>query len=172
MDVSLVMVVSDMFVDQELLEAKMTCEEENISYRFVSFSGGAVTGAGGLSVMTDALPSRDTLLSYQAIVLVDSEQEFCESDATQLTQMINEYVSHGKAIATIGSSILLLRSSDILAQRRVAAPQETRTVLESCGATLVDEPVVVDGTLFSAQGVQQTYQLIHALADYLRKEYS
>jgi transcriptional regulator GlxA family with amidase domain len=172
MNVSIAILVPDRFIDEEVLETKMICEEENVGYHFFSFSGGSITGVGGLNLVTDTLPSLEELAGFQALLLVESNDSFSGSDASHLSKIADEIFFRGKAIVSIGAAIQLLFGSGILKDRRVAVPQDLISIVKQQGATVVDEPVVVDGTFFSAQGVQQTYQLVHALCDHLRKEYS
>jgi protease I len=71
-----------------------------------------------------------------------------DSDAVQLVKAL---VAAGKPIAAICHGPWLLVEADILRGRRATSWPSIRTDLRNAGATVVDEPVVVDGHIITSR---------------------
>lgn len=68
-------------------------------------------------------------------------------------RIIGSFMDGGKPVAAIGEGVSLLALSERIKARTVAAPADQRAALESAGAQLSDEPVVVDKALVTARGL-------------------
>lgn len=77
-------------------------------------------------------------------------------------RFVNNFCSQRKPIAALGHGAQILISAEVIDGVRITAPRSIHTDLENAGADVVEEPLVIDGTILSIQ-------VDSALPIYIRK---
>ena len=68
-----------------------------------------------------------------------------------LIRVTRSFVATGKPVASVCHGIEVLATAGVIGGKRVTTVRKCRFDAEICGATYVDEPVVVDGNLVTAR---------------------
>jgi putative intracellular protease/amidase len=88
---------------------------------------------------------------YAALVLLGDEGAGSAEDP-RLVQLTREFLASDKPVAVFGGALSVILNAGGAAGRTVAAHAPLKALLETAGATQVDEPIHVDGSLITAQG--------------------
>jgi putative intracellular protease/amidase len=91
---------------------------------------------------------------YAALVLLGDSAAGAEKDP-RLGQLTREFLASDKPVAAFGGALAVILEAGGAAARTVVAHGPLKAPLEGAGATLVDEPIHVDGSLITAQGSVQ-----------------
>ncbi|MDP9127114.1 MAG: DJ-1/PfpI family protein [Pseudomonadota bacterium] len=79
-------------------------------------------------------------------------------------RIINHFIDAGKPVAAIAEGVELLALFGKLEERIIVAPAASRAELEKAGATVIDQPQVIDGNLLTADGTDIQGWVAEALA--------
>ncbi|MHA4816640.1 type 1 glutamine amidotransferase domain-containing protein [Streptomyces aculeolatus] len=78
---------------------------------------------------------------------------------------VRDFMASGKPVATICHGPWTLAEADVLRGRRLTSWPSVRTDLRNAGAEVVDEEVVIDGSLISSRGPQDLPAFCAAVVD-------
>ena len=160
------------FKDEEYLKTKEKLEEAGIEVKTFSNLSGTAKGADGTEVEI-ALTLRDLNIDdYDAIVFIGGPGALENLDNDQSYQIAQEAVSKNKILAAICISPVILAKSGVLNGKRATVwssilDKSPIVRLEENGAMYVNQPVVVDGNIITANGPQTASQFGEAIAEKL-----
>jgi len=78
-------------------------------------------------------------------------------------RIISHFLDAGKPIAAVGMGVSLLAIEQKLRGRAVTGPAEIQDRLQESGARWCEEPVVVDGSLITAEGQDHLVQFVESI---------
>lgn len=118
----------------------------------VSITGNkAVTGAYGVPVVADYLFEDAALQSADMLVLPGGIPGSTNLNAHEgLRKLLTDFCRQGKYIAAICAAPLVFGSLDLLNGKKAVCYPGKEPLLT--GATVVDEPVVIDGNIITGKG--------------------
>jgi len=160
------------FKDEEYLKTKEKLEEAGIEVETFSNLSGTAKGADGTEVEI-ALTLRDLNVDdYDAIVFIGGPGALENLDNDQSYQIAQEAVSKNKILAAICISPVILAKSGVLNGKRATVwssilDKSPIVKLEENGAMYVNQPVVVEGNIITANGPQAASQFGEAIAEKL-----
>ncbi len=121
-----------------------------------------VHGRFALVIHPDVLISELTPSDYAAIALPGGFRShgYSEIYNTRVYNLIQDIHSQGGTIATLCVGILPVAEAGLLKGKRATCYPHSRhdnlAQLDQCGATVVDEPIVVDDRIISCSGPAQS----------------
>ncbi len=151
------------FRDEEYFEPRRVFEGAGMEVVTASSREGPVRGALGGWARADrflaALRARD----HDAVLFVagDGAREFVESRTAW--RLAREALDQGKVLGATCLAPLILARAGLLRERRVTAWPEVRDEVARAGALVVDDPVVVDERLVTADGPQSARRFAEAV---------
>ncbi len=151
------------FRDEEYFEPRRVFEGAGMEVVTASSREGPVRGALGGWARADrflaALRARD----HDAVLFVggDGAREFVESRTAW--RLAREALERGKVLGATCLAPLILARAGLLRERRVTAWPEVRDEVARAGALVVDDPVVVDERLVTADGPQSARRFAEAV---------
>ena len=80
-------------------------------------------------------------------------------------ELIKQFARQGKPVAAICHGPWLLIEADLVRGRTATSWPSIRTDLRNAGATVVDQPVVVDGNVVTSRNPQDVEEFTNALID-------
>jgi protease I len=80
-------------------------------------------------------------------------------------ELIKQFARQGKPVAAICHGPWLLVEADLVRGRTATSWPSIRTDLRNAGATVVDQPVVVDGNVVTSRNPQDVEEFTNALID-------
>jgi protease I len=80
-------------------------------------------------------------------------------------ELIKQFARQGKPVAAICHGPWLLIEADLVRGRTATSWPSIRTDLRNAGATVVDQPVVVDGNIVTSRNPQDVEEFTNALID-------
>jgi protease I len=82
-----------------------------------------------------------------------------------VVQLIRDFAGQGKPVAAICHGPWLLIEADLLRGKRATAWPSIRTDLRNAGATVVDQPAVVDGNIVTSRSPEDVEEFTRAVID-------
>jgi protease I len=108
-------------------------------------------GKYGVPFTSDISASEVNLNEYDAIIIPGGKAPDRLRMHKDLVDIVREANNAGKVIASICHGPQMLIEADIVRGRTVTSYQSVRTDLKNAGANVVDESVVIDGTLVTSR---------------------
>ncbi|MCQ8894762.1 MAG: DJ-1/PfpI family protein [Methanolinea sp.] len=168
----LVVVAPENYRDEELTEPLAACDRAGIGYDIASTRKGECRGMlGGKVQATLALADVDPSL-YQGIVIVGGSGSpvYLWNDE-MLRQLVLSFSRQGKVVAAICLSPVVLAHAGILKGKAATcyeSPASTREMVKG-GARSSRDPVVVDGSVITANGPAAARDFAAAVIKALQK---
>ena len=149
-------VATDGFEEVELTQPKQALEEAGARVEVVSPKGGQIQGVRhmekGQSVNVDRELSQAKPDEYDALMLPGG---LANPDALRQDERVLAFVRHffeaGKPVAAICHGPQVLISADLVRGRTMTSWEAVQKDLQNAGATVRDEPVVVDKGLVTSR---------------------
>lgn len=159
----LMVVGSRNFRDEEYFEPRRVFEAAGMEVVTASSREGPVRGALGGWVRSDRLLAAARAADHGAVVFVggDGAREYVDSKTAW--RLAREALGQGKVLGAICMAPLILARAGLLRERRVTAWPGVRDEVARAGAVVVDDPVVVDERLVTADGPQSARRFAEAI---------
>ncbi len=161
------------FQDTEYSVTKSVLEQAGISTITASSSLGTATGKFGLKVEVENLISDVNPNDYEAVVLIGGPgaEEYLNNKTIQ--QLIIQANQQNKVLAAICLAPAILAQTGVLSGKQAtvwssAADKSLIDILTSHGAKYVDQGVVVDGRIITANGPDAAQQFAAAIINQLK----
>ena len=136
-----------------------------------------VSSCFGIPVITDTLVDKVNVADYDALAIPGGFEEFGfyeEVYNNRFLDLIKEFDSHGKIIATICVGALALGKSGVLKGRKATTYHfkdgYRQKQLAAFGAELVNEPIVVDGNIITSNCPEAAAHTAFKLLEMLTSE--
>jgi len=145
------------FQDEELSKTIKELEKRDISYTIISIREGLAVGMKGGKVLVDKTISdmHQTADTYSALIIIGgSGAPIMLWSNKKLHALITEYYEKQKIVAAICLAPAVLARAGILQGKKATIFNDDPAIaeLEKGGATYASSPVVVDGTIITANG--------------------
>ncbi len=106
-----------------------------------------------VTVLSDATTTEEFPLSYDAIVIPGGLAPDLMRVNMRTVDFVREAARGGRLIAAIGHGLQVLIEADLVKETRVAAYSGIKKDLENAGATIVEEPITLDGHILTTRRV-------------------
>ena len=161
------------FRDEELLVPKEYFERLGAEVLIASKEKNTCVGMLGTKVVPDLALSEVNVDAFDAIVFVGGPGSLTYYNDPEALRIAREAAEKGKVLAAICLAPGILARAGVLKGKRATVwHSENMNVglraLEKGGATYVDEPVVVDGSIVTANGPSAAQAFAEAVANLLR----
>ena len=139
------------YQDEELDIPKGLFETEGAIVTIVSSESGFATGMSGAKIKVDVISEELNVADFDAIVFVGGlgAIEYCNDPISQ--SIAQQAVQQDKILGAICLAPVILANSGVL-EGKQATVLGGAEKLKRKGCTYVDEPVVVDGDIITANG--------------------
>jgi len=153
----LIVIAPQDFQDEELSKTIAELEKKDISYMITSTREGLAVGMSGGKVLIDKTVSDmdRTVDTYAALIIIGgSGTPATLWNSKNLQTLAAEYYEKQKIVAAICLAPVVLARAGILHGKNATVFNDDSALaeLEKGGATFVSSPVVVDGTIITANG--------------------
>ncbi len=158
------------FRDEELFEPKAALEARGASVTVASTSTESAKGMLGAWAQPERTIEQCAVADYDAIAVVGgmgSPQHLWNHAA--LHELLRGAAARGKVVAGICLSGAVLANAGVLQGKRatVYRTDQSLAALEAGGATYTGEPLVIDGTVITAEGPAVARKFGEAIGDAL-----
>jgi len=154
--VRVLMLATDGFEQSELFEPRRALLDAGAQVTLASLGTDPITGERqgekGDSITPDTTVDTVDTADFDALVLpggVANPDKLRMND--RAVEIVAEFMEDDKLVAAICHAPWLLVEADVVDGRRVTGWPSVRTDLANAGASVVDEPVVVDGNLITSR---------------------
>ena len=162
------------FQPLEYSDTRKSLEEEGVSVEVASFSATEAISANGNKIMIDVAIKDVDVSKYDAVALIGgggAQKEFSENP--DVIKLVQDFDNAEKIVAAICFSPVVLAQARLLKDRRATVWNEgdgmEEEVLGSEGATYVNESVVVDGRIITANGPMAASEFGKTIAKVLKE---
>lgn len=150
-------VASENFRDEEYFEPKTILEEQGVIVKTASNKAGVARGVGGREANVDLLITDVNPADFDAVIFVGGPGSLENLDNDNSYQLAQSTLGQGKILAAICVSPVILAKAGVLKDKEAtvwSSPEDRSSiqVLEDNGAKYVDQAVVVDGRIITANG--------------------
>lgn len=150
------MIATDGFEQSELFEPRQALIDAGAQVTLASNKSAPIQGMKhhekGDTIRPDASIHDVRAADYDALVIpggvANPDMMRMEADALAI---VRDFFARSKPVAAICHGPWLLAEADVISGRRMTGWPSIRTDLRNAGATVVDEPVVVDGNLITSR---------------------
>jgi len=145
------------FRSEEYFEPKRILEQAGVVVKTASVEKGIAKGTGIGSTKVDLLIGEINPLDFDAVIFVGGPQALQYLDNQNSYRIIRETVKCGKILAAICISPTILAKSGVLQGKKAtvwysAVNRQPIEILKENGANFVDQDVVQDGNIITANG--------------------
>lgn len=149
---AVMIIASENFRDEEYAKPKEILERAGIVVKTASSRHGEIIGKLGMKANAELVLSEINLDEFEAVVFVGGPGtvEYFEDSAA--LNLAREAYDKGKIVAAICIAPSILANAGILKNKNATAFPSEEENLKAKGANYVNEPVVVDGNIITANG--------------------
>ena len=148
----ILIMVGDGVEDVEFLYPYYRFQEEGFKVDVVgSKAKETYTGKHGVPMMSDLSPDEVNLDDYDAVIVPGGRAPDRMRIDKCLVRIVKEAHEKGKVIAAICHGPQMLIEADILRGKKATCWKSVATDLKNAGATFVDAPAVVDGSIVTSR---------------------
>jgi len=169
------MLATDGFEQSELFEPRQALLDAGAKVTLASLKSDPITGEKGgekgESITPDTVIAEVETQGYDALVLPGgvANPDKLRMDK-RAVEIVREFVETGKVVAAICHAPWLLIEADVVDGKRATSWPSVRTDLANAGASVLDEPVVVDGKLITSRKPDDIPAFNRAIMDALQSE--
>ena len=168
----LMVIAPEEFRDEELLTPQSILSEAGARVDVASTRAGVATGMLGATVTPNLLLADVKAQDYQAVIVVGGmgSPEYLWQEP-KLHAIIQELHKNGRVIAAICLSGAVLANAGVLAGKKatVYSTPESEQALADGKAEFVDQPVVQDGKVITANGPEAAQHFGETIVQELSK---
>jgi len=162
------------FKDEEYFVTKEVLEKANFLIETTSSQKGVALGTEGNEAIITLLPNEVNPQNYEAIVFVGGSGMGKELDNQEFQKLAQEFVADDKIVAAICVAPALLAKSHILKDVKAtvwssALDKSFIKILKDNGAIYLDQLVVQDGKIITANGPDAAQEFGEKIVDALTK---
>lgn len=154
------------FRDEEYYETREVLEKKKIKIVTASVSQVAESKQGKHEEVDLIIHEIEDL--YDALVLVGGGGSRAYYEDHDVLELAKKYVTGKKVVAAICAAPGILAHAGLLEGKKAISTEDDRALLESKGAKLVLEDVVVDGNIITASGPPASKAFGEAIAKKLK----
>lgn len=166
---AVLVISSDAFRDEELLDPKQVLEESGIQVKIASTVLTEVKGMLGARVKPDILLSDVDVHDFDAIVFVGGEGASQYWDDPLALQLVRNMADRNRIVAAICIAPVTLANAGVLAGKRATVSSFAADQLRAQGADYTGRPVERDGNIITASGPtvssEFAQEIVRALSD-------
>jgi protease I len=169
------LLATDGFEQSELFEPRQALLDAGAQVTLASLKLDPITGENGgekgESITPDTTVDQVDSSGYDALVLPGG---VANPDKLRMNkravEIVREFVEADKPVAAICHAPWLLIEADVVEGKRATSWPSLRTDLANAGASVLDEPVVVDGKLITSRNPGDIPAFNRAIIDCLQSE--
>ncbi len=154
------------FRDEEYYETREVLEKKKIKIVTTSIAQIAESKTGKHEEVDLIINELEDL--YDALVLVGGGGSRAYYEDIDVLELAKKYVAEKKIVAAICAAPGILAHAGLLEGKKATSTEDDRALLESKGAKLVVEDVVVDGNIITASGPPASKAFAEAIAKKLK----
>lgn len=140
------------FRDEEYLEPKKILENNGIKVITVSTEKGMASGKLGATAEVDLTVDEVNIDEYDCLALVGGPGALEYLDNEKIHKLFNDFYSKNKPVAAICISPVVLAHAGLLKGKKATVWPDGKDELIKAGAIYVEQPVVVDSNIITANG--------------------
>src|SRR5438105_5959871 len=167
MNKSVLSFVDDLYEDLELWYPKLRLEEAGYTTRLAGLDLKLFRGKHGYPAVAEALISEVKSADFLGLLVPGGFMPDKLRREPKVLSLTREFFEHGKLVAFICHGGWIPVSAKILKGKRATGSPGIKDDLENAGATWVDEPVVIDGSLISSRTPKDLPPFAAAMVDFL-----
>lgn len=151
----LVIIAQKDFQPIEYFDTRAELEKAGFKVKVASITTNVAVGKDGSRVKPDLAIADAKTSDYKAIVVIGGPGAPELANHEEVLELLNEFNEQNKIIAAICIAPVILAKAGLLEGKKATVwngDMEQSAVLESAGAKYVNEQVVVDGKIITANG--------------------
>lgn len=145
------MISADGFEDTELLVPLYRLREADVDVDVASLARGTIHGKHGYEVKASRSVDEVWAQDYDMLVLPGGRAPATLRKNERVREVARDFFSQNKPVAAICHGPQILASADLLRGRAATAYASVQPEIAEAGADTRDEPLVVDGNLFTSR---------------------
>jgi len=158
------------YSDPELEAVRETLGMFGAEIEIASHSLGNALGRSGGQIEVDLLLSDVDMSNYDAAVFIGGMGSIEYQENEQAHNIARTAISHNKLLAAICIAPIILARAGVLTHKKAtvwSTKEESDTIdrLIKAGAKYVDQPVVVDGRIVTANGPEAAHDFANIIAN-------
>ncbi|VVC02849.1 Intracellular protease 1 [Candidatus Bilamarchaeum dharawalense] len=159
------------FRDEELLVPKEMLEKAGYTVMVASITRSKATGARGLVLQPDMAIFEANPDFFEAVIVVGGPGSPSLAGRKDVNDIVSGANAKGKVIGGICLGVMAVATSGILANKSATVFPDRQAVLllRDNGARYVNQPVVVDGKIVTADGPANAGKFGTAILELLKK---
>ncbi|HLE06864.1 MAG TPA: DJ-1/PfpI family protein [Candidatus Nanoarchaeia archaeon] len=169
---NVIMVIApDKFRDEELFETKRVLEEKGIAVTVASITKEEVTGSKGGKIIPDELINDIKVEEMDVLIFIGGAGAVTYFKNEGIHYLIKTAYNKGVIIGAICIAPTILALAGILKGKKATAFPSEKTFLESMGVKYVDQNVVKDGHIVTANGASAAVEFGKTIIKALIEKY-
>lgn len=167
---ALFLIAQEGFRDEELFEPKKILDEAGIKTTVASLEAGTAQGKLGGTAQVDIAVRDVNMEDYDALVLIGGPGAPTLADHPEVIDLAKKAAELGKKLAAICISPYILAKAGVISGKKATSfPGEPAiSEFENQGVTRIDEPLVQDGDLVTADGPASAQIFGHKIVELLQ----
>lgn len=156
--------VASGFEDSQVIKTAQMLRGKGINVRTVAVNGlESVNGLRGSSIEPDASLSGVKINELDAVIIPGGNSTAIFKVFDNVLTLLMEMHSAGKPIGAIGNGTAVLAAAGLTKNMRVTGDEALRNDLEESGANFLDQGLVVDHNLVTAQSNENLIHLVDSI---------
>jgi len=160
------------FRDREYFIASEILELKGVEIKVASNKKGIAIGDSGGEVKVDFLISEINLLDFEAVIFIGGYGCLKYLDNDDSYKIIKATIGRGKILASICISPIILAKTGVLKNKKATVwhsvlDKKPIKILKENGAKFIDENVVQDGNIITANGPEATEKFANKILESL-----
>ena len=160
------------FRDREYFIASEILKLKGVEIKVASNKRGIAIGADGGEVKVDFLISKINLLNFDAVIFIGGPGCLKYLDSEDSYKIIKATIDKGKILASICISPVILAKTGVLKSKRATVwhsvlDKKPIKILKENGARFIDETVVQDGNIITANDPEATEKFANKILESL-----